>query len=151
MVRSPVPGGSIKLYGGRGVARFEAEMHRRSFSEVLKRISSAPVWLQESDIVMESSSDSLQRSGQEPMTTLCKDAEPEDCPVAPRSVVREGDVRALPSEAWSKIHSSFLHSEPNTLMTASAQPACHSAASIGDFRILPRSAWVRLHAPFQTT
>jgi len=107
--------------------------------------------IKESDIVMESSSDSLQRSGQEPMTTLCKDAEPEDCPVAPRSVFREGDFRALPSEAWSKIHSSFLHSEPNTLMTASAQPACHSAASIGDFRILPRSAWVRLHAPFQTT
>ncbi|CAE7413662.1 unnamed protein product, partial [Symbiodinium sp. CCMP2456] len=107
--------------------------------------------IKESDTVTEISSDGLRRGGQEPMTTSCKDTEPGDCPVAPQRVLREGDFRVLPSEAWSKIHSSFLHNKPNTLMTASAQPACHSAASVGDFRILPRSAWVRLHAPFQTT
>lgn len=106
--------------------------------------------IKESDIVMEISSDSLRRSGQEPMTNLCNDTEPGDCPVAPQRALCEGDLRSLPSEAWSKIHSSFLHNKPNT-MSAHAQPACHSAASIGDFRILPRSAWVRIHAPFQTT
>ena len=69
-------------------------------------------------------------------------------PAEPKQMLRVGDFRALPSDAWHQIHSAFRRDKPaaTTVMPASCDTA---VARIADFRTLPKSAWIQIHAPFQ--